>query len=253
MDNDKYLLSSVDHTLSLVELLAHHDEMTLAEIIRDSGYDKSSTFRMLYTLVQNQIVEKTDDGHYKLGIKLLYYASKVLQRQDTLTVAKPFMKILSQQLNMPILFGQLSGNRILTIHIEDEVAGPHVTGRMGMNASAHTTAMGRICLASMDDEARSAVLDTLHFKRYSDHSVLSRQELEPVLHEAQVNGYAMDIDDRYPGFGSIAVPLRDFNGTCVAALGIVSTTAEISNRKEGLISAMKDTASKVNEALGYRM
>ena len=252
MDNDKYLLSSVDHTLSLVELLAHHDEMTLAEIIRESGYDKSSTFRMLYTLVQNQFVEKTEDGHYKLGIKLLYYASKVLQRQDTLTIAKPFMKILSQQLNMPILFGQLSGNRILTIHIEDEVSGPHISGHMGMNASAHTTAMGRICLAFLDDDARSAVLDTLQFKRYSDHSVLSRQELEPVLSEVRGNGYATDMDDRYPGFGSIAVPLRGFDGSSIAALGIVSTTAEISNRKEGLISAMKDTASRINEALGYR-
>lgn len=83
--------------------------MTLAEIIRESGHDKSSTFRMLYALVQNEFVEKTDDGHYKLGIKLLYYGSKVLQRQDTLTIAKPFMKILSQQLNMPILLACLSG------------------------------------------------------------------------------------------------------------------------------------------------
>ena len=252
MEKDKYLLASVDNTLSILDLLSHHSALSLAEITKLTEYDKSSIFRMLHTLTENQLVEKTEDGKYQLGIKLLYYASKVLAKQDIITVAKPYMKEMVAKENIPVHLGKLTNNKIITIHIEDEVIGPHVTGKAGMSASAHTTAMGRVCLSHLSKEELASVVEKINFKKYSERSIMNVSELEAVIQEVCVNGYGIDLDDRYPGFGAVAVPIYDYNSICVAALGVVGTSQTIREKKEEYVIALKETALKISESLGYK-
>lgn len=252
MEKDKYLLASVDNTLKILELLSHHSALSLAEITKLTDFDKSSIFRMLYTLTENQLIEKTEDGKYQLGIKLLYYASKVLAKQDIITVAKPYMKEMVAMENIPVHLGKLTNNKIVTIHIEDEVVGPHVTGKAGMTASAHTTAMGRVCLSHLSHDELAKILDNIKFKKYSERSILNVSELEALIQEVRVNGYGIDLDDRYPGFGAVAVPIFDYTGICVAALGVVATSQTIRQSKEEYVRVLWDTAEKISESLGYK-
>ena len=252
MEKDRYLLSSLDSALSLVELLSHHEALTLAEITKLTDYDKSSIFRMLYTLCKNQLVEKTEDGYYRLGLKFLYYSSKVQSYLDIVSASRPYMCELGKRLNTPIHMGRLSGNRIITIHIEDHVSGPHVTGRVGMNAAAHTTAMGRVLLAHLSDAELAALADTLTFKRYSERSVTNMRELRLILREVRENGYGLDMDDRYQGFGALAVPVFDHDGVCTTSISVVTVSQVIRERKGEYVAALKDTAVRISACLSGR-
>lgn len=43
-DKDKYLLSSVNNTLRLLDVLAAGGSVSLAELARETGHDKASLF-----------------------------------------------------------------------------------------------------------------------------------------------------------------------------------------------------------------
>ena len=61
MKEDKYLLTSLDNALHLLDILSHYHSLSLAELSRMSSLSKTSVFRMLHTLEQNQYVEKLPD------------------------------------------------------------------------------------------------------------------------------------------------------------------------------------------------
>ena len=71
MEKDRYLLSSLNNALCLLDLLSHASSLSLAELTHLSGMDKASVFRSLYTLEKNGYVQKLPEARYRLGMKFL--------------------------------------------------------------------------------------------------------------------------------------------------------------------------------------
>lgn len=251
-EKDKYLLSSLNNALSLLDLLSHYKRLSLAQVAQLSGLDKSVVFRSLYTLEKNNYVEKDEDGQYSLGIKFLYYGGLVLQRQDITEVARPYLQSLTLRCKTAAHLANLNGSRVVTIQKEESPYDIQVTARVGMNAPAHTTAMGRVLLAWTPEEQLSILLPQLKFKHYSAASLTSEQELRRCLLLVRQQGYATDIDDRFPGFGSIACPIFDHTGSITAAVGLVGLSQSIRANQSVFYKELSQTALDISEALGYR-
>lgn len=250
-EKDKYLLSSLNNALSLLDLLSHYKCLTLAQVAQLSGLDKSVVFRCLYTLEKNGYVEKDTDGQYSLGIKFLYYGGLVLQRQDITEVARPYLQSLTLKCKIAAHLANLNGSRVVTIQKEESPYDIQVTARVGMNAPAHTTAMGRVLLAWTPEEQLTVILSQLQFKRYSPASLTSEAELRRYLMLVRQHGYATDIDDRFPGFGSIACPIFDHTGSITAAVGLVGLSQTIRTNQGTFCQELSQAALDISQALGY--
>lgn len=251
MEKDKYLLGSVHNALTVMDLLSRHKSMSLAELHRQMDLDKSSVFRTLYTLEKGGYVEKTPDARYSLGMKFLYYGSLVADRQDLVAAARPYMQRLTAGCKLAAHLGRLNHSRVVTLHKEEPPYDIQVTARVGMSAPAHATAMGRAILSGLTEAQLEALLEGTAFKRYSDHSILSLEELRAALAAVRREGYAWEKDDRFPGFGSIACPLFDHTGRVCAAVGVVGMTRTIQEQWETCIAETKRTAAELSAALGW--
>ena len=252
MEKDKYLLHSVHNALELVDLLSHYHDLSLAELSRLSGFDKSSAFRLLYTLEKSGYVEKTEETRYRLGMKFLYYGNLVAARQDIITVARPILQHLAMRCKLAVHLGTLNEGRVVTIHKEESPYDIQVTARVGMNAPAYTTAMGRAILAYLPGESLTLLLERTSFKRYSPNSITSADELRRMLAEVRRTGWASDVDDRFPGFGSIACPVFDHTGSAVAAVGVVGMARDILDRRDSYLTELKGAAEAISAAMGCR-
>ena len=129
MKDDNYLLSSLDNSLHILDILSHYSSLSLADLTQKTNYGKSSIFRMLYTLEKNRYVEKTEDGRYCLGIKFLYYENIVASRFDVITIAKPYMAGLCFHCKTSIHLGVLYEDRIITMHKEESPFDLHIRAR----------------------------------------------------------------------------------------------------------------------------
>lgn len=251
-EKDKYLLSSLNNALSLLDLLSHYKRLPLAQVAQLSGLDKSVAFRSLYTLEKNGYVEKDADGQYSLGIKFLYYGGLVLQRQDIIEIARPHLQSLALKCKIAAHLANLNDSRVVTIQKEESPYDIQVTARVGMNAPAHTTAMGRVLLAWTSEDQLSLILEQLQFKRYSPASLTTEGMLRQYLAQVRQQGFATDIDDRFPGFGSIACPVFDHVGHIKAAVGLVGLSQTILANQDFFRRELTSKALEISEALGYR-
>lgn len=250
--DDKYLLSSVNNTLSLLDTIAAKGPMTLAELDRSTSFGKTSLFRMLHTLEVNDFICKDSEARYSLGLKLLYLGSSVVARQDLADTARPRLRSFCTEQGLSTHLGRLSGSRVVTIDVETPERDLQITGRVGMSPRAHSTAMGRAILANLTDAEREEHLRDAKFVSYTDSSIKCAEELHLLLDQVKRDGFALDIDDRYPGFGSIAAPIFDYRGACVAACGIVALSQTIAGRTDELSQAVIGLAADISSDLGYR-
>lgn len=249
--DDKYLLGSVNNTLSLLDTLAAKGPMTLAELDRSTSFGKTSLFRMLHTLEVNDFICKDSEARYSLGLKLLYLGSSVIARQDLADTARPRLREFCTEQGLSTHLARLSGSRAVTIDVETPLRDLQITGRVGMSPRAHSTAMGRAILANLPDSEREEHLRGVDYVSYTNSSVTGEAELAVLLEQVKRDGYALDVNDRYPGFGSIAAPIFDYRGTCVAACGIVALSQTIAERTDELSQAVIALAADISGDLGY--
>lgn len=248
---DKYLLNSVNNTLSLLDTLASKGPMTLAELDRATSFGKTSLFRMLHTLEVNGFICKDAEARYSLGLKLLYLGSSVIARQDLVDIARPRLRAFCTEQGLSTHLARLSGSRVVTIDVETPVRDLQITGRVGMSPRAHSTAMGRAILANLPAKELAENLSGTTYVSYTSNSVQSEDELRALLDQVRNDGYAVDIDDRYPGFGSIAAPIFDYRGICVAACGVVTLSQTVTARRKDLSVAIIDLAASISNDLGH--
>lgn len=251
-EKDRYLLSSVNNALSVLDVIAAQGPLTLAELSRTTGYDKTSLFRMTYTLEQNGLLAKDSEGRWALGLKLIYLGGVSLARQDANKVARPHLLRFSREMGVSTHLARLAGTRVVTTGIETPTSVLSVTGYVGMSARAHSTAMGRAILANLPAQELKALEQDFKYPAYTERSVQTTEQLDTLLADVREHGYATDINDRYRGFGSLAAPIFDFSGACTAACGIVTTAQDIEMRLDEFAEAVTKLAASISADLGYR-
>jgi DNA-binding IclR family transcriptional regulator len=250
-EKDKYLLSSVSNTLQLLKLLSKHDNLGVAEISKLSGFDKASVFRMLYTLEKYDFVEKTPEAKYRLGLKFLYYGSIVADRQNIIEIARPAMLRACERSRLPYHLSVLDGDRSVTISKEEPIGDIRITVRAGMRLPAYCTAMGRILLAYLPEEKREEMAEGYEYRAYSEHSIRSPEQLKAVLAADREKGYDVEDNDRFSGFGSVAVPVLDHRGNCAASLGVVTPADLVEKDWDHLLEELRQTSKEISVMLGH--
>ena len=69
-NNQKYVLSSLDNALSILNLFFDKDEMSVSDISARMGINRSTVFRMLVTLERRGFLTKKENAKYRLGGKI---------------------------------------------------------------------------------------------------------------------------------------------------------------------------------------
>ncbi|HBM75390.1 MAG TPA: IclR family transcriptional regulator [Clostridiaceae bacterium] len=254
MNNDRYLLSSVYNTLKILDLLSEHEELGVAEISRMLDMGKTSVFRMLYTLEKEEYVHKTSNAKYKLGLKFAHYGSIVLERQDYLSVAKPFLQKLRDKYNQTTHLGILDeDNSFNIIFMEKEMSKSffQMTSRIGSKKPAYCTALGKTLLANILDEDLEKKIKSFTLTKITDSTITDNDKLIEVLKKIREQGYGEDLEESEVGLICYAAPVRDITKNTIAAVSISGPAETMKKNKKSMVESVKETADEISKALGY--
>ena len=95
MTEDKGV-QSIDRALDIIEAVAEAGRpMGLTEIANQVGLHKSTAYRIIETLFQRGYLAKTDEGSYKIGLKLIDAVSCYINSLELQTEARPYVAKLA--------------------------------------------------------------------------------------------------------------------------------------------------------------
>ncbi len=176
---------------------------------------KSTVHRVLATLESRGFVQQDQiTGRYHLGLKALELASVYLTAGDLPAVAYPEMLLLRDRAQETVsLYVRDGVERVRVQRAEGPLTVRRVVG-LGERLPLYLGASGKVLIGWLPLAERASLLDQIL------PSGFDRAALEVAITESVQNGWAMSLEEREQGAASVAAPVIDRAGHCVAALAI---------------------------------
>ncbi len=221
----------------------------VSELGRRVRLPKSTVHRLLSILVDEGFVERTPDDRYRLSLKLYEIGQEVVSTRVLRQVGHVPLEKLHNDSNETVHLAVLSGADVVYL---DRLESPQMMGlftKVGRRRSAHATSSGKVLLAfgsqaDVDDAVAAGL------PRLGPRTVTTRTRLNQVLAEVRKAGYAISTDESAPGVVSIAAPIFDRLGSCVAAVSVAGPLIRMSaDRHDQLVRMVVRTAAEISKSL----
>ena len=98
-------------------------ELSLAEFVRRSGYSKSTTYRLLVTLVEAGWLERSPAGAFRLTIKAFQVGSVLVDSLELRREAGPIMARIAAELDEAVYLVVAAGTRAVCLERIDSEQG----------------------------------------------------------------------------------------------------------------------------------
>ena len=221
------------------------ERLSQSQVARKLDLPRATVRRALLTLTHLGYVV-VEDRAYRLAPKVLTLASAYLTTNPVSRVLQPVCDELANEFQASCTAAVLDGPAAVMI----ARAVPHqplpIGQGIGFQVPAARSALGRVLIGSFDVERRRRYLLE---NETEDEKALN--EIEAVLAEVAAQGYAYAANEVEAGFHSIAVPLRRWDETTIAALNVGSTIERLSrdDMLDRVLPALRTAASKLQPQL----
>jgi IclR family acetate operon transcriptional repressor len=248
------LVRSVSRALDVIEAL-DAESLGLAELGRRTGLRPSTTHRMLATLSERGYVRRRPSGQYELGIRASALGSRLRVRQQLLVdAAGPVLTRVNMVAKETASLAVLEGWEVVVVADVAERRSAHALDERDVRIPVHASASGKAMLAYTDLElwTRDRSLDTKLMMRFTDNTLIDREQLLADLSATRARGFALDHNEYREGISCLAAPVFDDTGHAIAALGI---SGRSSRMRPGTYADLGELAARsaleVSHALGF--
>ncbi|MBN1836515.1 MAG: IclR family transcriptional regulator [Spirochaetales bacterium] len=242
-------LSSVQRALSVLDLFSpENPELSLAEISRQMDVHKSSVLRILATLESAGLLARDKrSGRYRLGLRILELAGRVLSRYDLRSVAAPYMEELARRSGEIVHLAIRDADQIVYLDKKGQGQVLTVATRIGGRHPAYASAMGKVLLADLAPAESAALLGASPLQALTPSTITEPGALGEELARVRSCGYAVDNEEAFPGISCVAAPIRDQSGRVAAAISVTVPTQRMgAARREELRELLVETARAIS-------
>lgn len=235
------------------EIARHRDGVGLAELSKRVGLHNSTTFHLVKTMVSLGYVRQLRDSKkYRIGRPLFALAASALDEVEMTSLAEPVLAELSRQTGEGTQFAVRSGD---TVVILARMSGPgafQLKDRVGGVRPANCTAIGKIMLSSLTAQQLDRFLSRTELTAMTPKSIVKPDLLRREVESVRRAGMAIDDGEFDNELRCVALPVRDFSGRVVGALGLSGpvwrVSPEVLQKHAGEVRA---AAARLSAEFGY--
>lgn len=248
-------VQSIERALTILNKLSEYPNgLQVTRLSEQVGLTKSTVHRLLTTLSNmNYVVKDEETDKYKLGLQILFLSRNLLNNNDVITVAKPYLEKLSLEVNETVHLCIENLGEIVYIDKIDSNQAVRMFSRIGSRAPMYCTAVGKVLLSGMDQEKVDSILSKTEFIAKTPTTITSKEQLLEEVEKIKIEGYALDNSENEEVLRCIAAPIYDHKGKIIASFSISGpnnrVTMDLIN--ETLIEKMKHYSMAISRNLGY--
>lgn len=172
-NDDRYLVPGLVRGLAVLKLFdQHNQEMTISEIAEKLDVNRSSAFRLIYTLEFCGYLRKTSQKTFALNSNVMELGFNSLSKMSLNELASPIMRELRDHIKIAVHLSILEDTNVVFINNVQSI-GPFTSNlQIGTRWPAHATVIGQMLLSNLPE---SEIIK--RYSQFSDWEVFS--ELTP--------------------------------------------------------------------------
>ncbi|MDW5330275.1 IclR family transcriptional regulator C-terminal domain-containing protein [Plantactinospora sp. KLBMP9567] len=248
---EPHFVQSLERGLAVIRAFdAAHPELTLSEVARACAITRAAARRFLLTLADLGYVH-SDGRMFRLSPRILDLGYAYLSSIGLPEIAQPHLQHLVQEVHESSSVCVLDGDDIRYVARVPTSRIMTVSITVGTRFPAYLTSVGRVLLAYLPEQDVELHLKRVRFERPTARAIASATLLRNELGRVRDQGYAIVDQELEEGLRSVAAPIRDRNGTIVAAVNIPvhASRNSIESIRRDLIPPLLATASRIEADL----
>ncbi len=245
--------SSVKKAFDIIRYVAaHQGEMTLSELGRRLGMNKTTIFRYLETLESLDILEKRD-GSWYLGMELFSLGHQVDLQKSIIERVHPIIFSFSRRTNETLSFAGLIGGSAIYLDKVESSRGLQMRAHLGDRLPFHSTALGKSILSVLPEYKVTDLLGKLNLERFTDKTITDKSILLKQVELIKSSGYSLEEEELEHGLSCIAVPLYIKPLNFYGAVSFSGTSSRFTGeRMMELVKELKHLSAAVRAKLESR-
>jgi DNA-binding IclR family transcriptional regulator len=248
-------VQSLERALTILNKLSEYpDGIQITRLSEQVRLTKSTIHRLLATLSSmNYVVKDEETDKYKLGLQVLFLSRNLLNNSDIVTVSKPFLEKLSQEVNETVHLCIEDRGEVVYIDKIESTQTIRMYSRVGSRAPMYCTGVGKILLSDKNPDVFEEIVSKINFIPKTPSSITSKEQFIEEIEKVKSQGYALDNAENEIVLRCIAAPIFDHKGKIIASFSISGpsnrVTLELIN--DSLIEKMKQYSIAISRNLGY--
>jgi len=248
-------VQSLERALTILNKLSEYpDGIQIARLSEQVGLTKSTTHRLLATLVSmNYVVKDEETDKYKLGLQILFLSRNLLNNTNIVGIARPYLEQLCQEVNETIHLCIEDRGEVVYIDKIESNQTIRMYSRIGSRAPMYCTAVGKVLLADKSEHELEDLISKMSFTPKTPTTITTKEALMKEIEQVKALGYALDNAENEPLLRCIASPIYNHTGKIIASFSISGpnnrVTMDIIN--ESLIEKVRHYTRAISRNLGY--
>jgi DNA-binding IclR family transcriptional regulator len=222
--------------------------LTSAEISTAVGVPVSSTYELLQTLADLQLVESAE-RRFSLGPAAFTLAAQLLDGVSVRRRARPFLESLAEQTGQAVYLAVPSGDQLVYL---DRCFGANpvrIQIRLGQPLFLHCTAVGKL-FAAYDSRFHARLMSGPR-PALTPRSLTTETALTTELSRIRRRGVSVTRGESFLGILGIAVPVWDADSSLAAALHVSCPQASVdAAHLRQLIEQAQTVSGELSAAIG---
>lgn len=245
--------SPVMKALRMLSHLAESEEpLGLAELSRALKMPKPTSYRLARALVEAGFLQKDPlTNRYLVGANFEHVALNALRHGAGHSSRRLLMNELADEVGARVNFVLLKAGNLSYVEWVDSTAPLRVDIRTDAPMPVHCTASGKLLLAHSSDDLQAHILRSAPFKRFTNNTIVSAEDLEQELRKVRRRGHSEDNEELLPGVVCLAVPVRNRAGAVIAGLAVMSPTGTMGLKDlRAALPRITDCAERISSEIG---
>jgi IclR family pca regulon transcriptional regulator len=228
-------VESLDRGLRLLQSFGDAaGPMTLSDVARAAGLPRATARRILFTLAHGGFVS-TDGKLFSLTPRVLTLAGSYLRSNQVVAVLQPVLDRIATAAQEISSLAVLDADEVVFIARGSPARVFSAGLDIGYRLPAFCTSVGRAMLGQFDNADLALRLAAMRREPMTPHTVTDPKLLLARIITDRERGYSLVDREAEPGFRSISVPVRRYDGAIVAAINMGAhvdrvSTAEMTDR-----------------------
>jgi DNA-binding IclR family transcriptional regulator len=221
--------------------------MSLQEISRAISLPKTTTFRILATLVGSGYLVQLENQSYGLSHKLMTLASIAQKSLGIRDIAHPYLEALASKTGETAEISMLDGDHRVCLDAVESNSSLKSIVSPGARLPLLYGATGKVFLSGMKDTEIDRVV-----KMQAKPNEIDKERLKRSLVKIKKQGFAVTRNERVRGATAIAAPVFSHDGHfyCVTVTG---PSGRFEDREDKLRTLVVETAAQLSSLLGMRL
>jgi DNA-binding IclR family transcriptional regulator len=247
-------LRLVEKAVELVDHLAEHGELTIAQLAELTGEPRSSLYRLVGSLEHLGLVEPASSrGYFRMGTHLIEWGAATQAGLNIRDRALPVMERIRSETGLTVYLLVRRGWRGVCVERLEGLRVAALDLVLGGSLPLNVGAAPRALLAFEPEAFWRDYLEHSSLTALTPKTPTTSAELYRVLADERKNGYTISDGDVTPGIAALGAPILDHSGAVAAALSVSGLREEVVGADADRVRLLVlEGGIEISTAMGYK-